>query len=203
MMNGKISVCGIVLLCLLVVESCAHVGASADNRSRYPIESFMPLAVGNQWIYTTSFQRQPQADLKVSITKEEGGYFYDDRPSPSRLRFDGSGLRDGEIRYLLKNPLARGQKWMSVADVKTVEHYEIEAIGQDVRVPAGTFSDCVIVRTEVKLDRRRAMLNYLVFAPSVGIIEIRTALKTDADLHEQSMLQLKSYHLTPTHTAAP
>jgi hypothetical protein len=202
-MNCKILACGIVPLWMLSIGACAHVGTGADTKTRYPITSFLPLAVGNEWIYATSFQGQPQADLKVSITKEEGGYFYDDRPSPSRLRFDSAGLRDGEIRYLLRSPLLQGQKWMSVADIKTVEHYEIEATGRTIRVPAGDFRDCLIVRMEVKLDGRRAMLNSLAFAPNVGIIEIRTLLKTGADVHEQSTLQLKSYHLTPTRTAAP
>ncbi len=202
-MKCKIPVYGMMSLGLLFVHACAHVGIGADTKVRYPIESFLPLAVGNEWIYATRFQAQPQADLRVSIIKEEGGYFYDDRPSPSRMRFDTVGLRDGEIRYLLKRPMMRGQKWMSVADVKTVEHYEIEATGQEVRVHAGVFGDCVIVRMEVKLDKNRAMLTYFTFAPAVGIIEIRTILKTGADLHEQSTLQLKSYQLTTTHRVTP
>lgn len=192
-MNSKMPIAIAFLGCFLL-GGCAHIGVSSESHIK-SLESFLPLSVGNEWVYSTSFQGQPQADLTVSIVKEEDGYFYDDRPSPSRLRFDRQGLRDGEIRYLLKLPVAKGQKWMSVADVKTVERYQIEAVGQDVTVPAGTFRDCVIVRLEVRLDAQRTMQNHMVFAPNVGIIEISTALQTGTDLHEQSRLKLKNYHL--------
>jgi hypothetical protein len=182
------------LAAVFFAPGCAHVApgtgaVSADVRSYYP------LGVGNGWTYATTFQGQPQADLSVSIVREEGGFFVDDRPAPSRLRWDGDGLRDGDVRYLLKAPLVVGTQWLSVADIKTVERYEIVAVGQEVRVPAGVFRDCVTVRMEVRISDTQAMENHMTFAPGVGIVQIRTDLRSGARILPQSMLQLKDYRI--------
>jgi hypothetical protein len=194
-MNKKLT----FLLALLFLCGCAHRPAPADPiRARAELGHFLPLQVGNRWVYQTSFQGQPQPDLVVNIVAQEGGAFLDDRPTPSRYVIDGEGIRDGATRYLLKLPLKRGNRWMSVADVRTVEHYEIVAERSRVRVPAGEFSDCVVVRMEVRLDQKRAMRNYLSFAPEVGIIEISTVLIDGERQIPQAHLQLKEYSLQPS-----
>jgi hypothetical protein len=179
---------------LMVVAACSHVETVDTKKAAdAQLEEYYPLSVGSCWTYATSFQSQAQPDLKVCIVKEEDGFFLDNRPVPSRLRFDAAGLRDGKVRYLLKAPIEEGQKWMSVADVRTVEHYQIEAVGKKVKVPAGIYKDCVVVRMEVRISEENSMINRMTFAPGVGIVEIRASFKKGAEQLPQSLMQLKKY----------
>lgn len=179
---------------LMVMAGCSHVETVDTKKAAgAQLVEYYPLSVGSCWTYATSFQNQAQPDLKVCIVKEEDGFFLDNRPVPSRLRFDAAGLRDGKVRYLLKAPLEEGQKWMSVADVRTVEHYRIEAVGKKVKVPAGVYQDCVVVRMEVRISEENSMINRMTFAPGVGIVEIRASFKKGAEHLPQSLMQLKKY----------
>ena len=179
---------------LMVIAGCSHVEiADTKKAATAQLEEYYPLSVGNCWTYATSFQNQSQPDLKVCIVKEDKGFFLDNRPVPSRLRLDATGLRDGKVRYLLKAPLEEGQKWMSVADVRTVEHYQIEAVDRKVKVPAGVYKDCVVVRMEVRMSEENSMINRMTFAPGTGIVEIRASFKKGAEHLPQSLMQLKKY----------
>ncbi len=179
---------------------CAHLagtgGRAGDSRVA-PLDVFFPLAVGNSWTYQTFFQGQAQPDLVVTIVEHKDGFFIDDRPHPGRMMIDGEGIRDGNVRYLLKAPLRKGSKWMSVADVRTVEHYEIVAVDKDIRVPAGVFKGCLVVRMEVRMTEKLSMVNKMFFAPRVGIIEIMASLKDGARVIPQSKMELKSFKLAP------
>jgi hypothetical protein len=165
------------------------------QKTEISLNSYYPLAVGNSWVYSTAFREQAQPDLSVSIVKSEKGYFFDNRPQPSRLKFDGVGLRDGTVRYLLKGPIEKGNKWMSVADIRTVEHYEIVDVAKTVKVPAGVFKDCVLVRMEVRINEKRSMENYMTFAPGVGIVKIQTKVKKGAEEMIQTSMELKKYEV--------
>ncbi len=183
-------------------SGCAHVdgqvaGKADGETARYKLEKYFPLAVGNSWTYQTSFQDQSQPDLTVEITKKEKGFFIDNRPRPSRLHVDASGIRDGNIRYLLKAPLKKGSKWMSVADVRTVEHFEIADVARKTKTPAGVFNDCVVVNMEVKIKENRSMVNRMTFAPEVGIVEIRAILYEGTKTITQSYMVLKTFKLAP------
>jgi hypothetical protein len=185
---------------LLFVAGCSHVDTAGTGKAAASarLEDYYPLAVGSCWTYATAFQGQAQPDLKVCIVTEENGFFLDSRPVPSRLRFDAAGLRDGQVRYLLKAPLEAGNQWMSVADVRTVEHYQIEAVGKKAKVPAGVYRDCVVVRMEVRLTEEQSMLNRITFAPGVGIVEIRASLKQGAEYLPQSVMRLKKFEQAST-----
>jgi hypothetical protein len=182
----------LLVLVAIFTTGCAHVDPTETGQSRR-IEDYYPLAVGNCWSYTASFQGQQQPDLKVCIVKHEKDYFVDDRQNPSRLRFDAEGLRDGSVRYLLKAPLEAGQKWMSVVDVNKVEHYQIEAVDKQVKVPAGNFRDCVVVRMEEKMTSDRSIVIWTTFAPKTGIVEIKTAFHVGAKQVPQIHMRLKNY----------
>lgn len=182
----------LLILVAIYTSSCAHMDTKKSDQS-LRIEAYYPLALGNCWTFAASFQGQPQPDLKVCIVKQEEKYFVDDRRNPSRLRFDAEGLRDGTVRYLLKAPLEAGQKWMSVVDVKKVEHYQIESVGKLVKVPAGSFRDCVMVRMEEKITSDRSIVVWTTFAPGTGIVEIKTAVHIGAKQVPQIHMLLKNY----------
>ena len=194
-MKRNVLFCCAVLVAVLVVHACAHAPDGQTESKQVELESFMPLAVGNQWIYATQFRGQKQPDLTVSIVKQEKGVFIDNRPQPSRMRFDAHGLRDGNVRYLLKAPLEKGNKWMSVADVKTVERYEIIDTQRTVRTASGTFEGCVTVRMEVRISQDKVMRNDMTFAPSVGMVEVKTSLLVGSKLLPQSLMLLKQHDL--------
>ncbi|MBW1811055.1 MAG: hypothetical protein JRJ19_00140 [Deltaproteobacteria bacterium] len=191
-----------VMLIGISSSGCAHVGGQGTGKddgetARYKIEKYFPLAVGNSWTFQTSFQDQSQPDLTVKIIKKDKGFFVDDRPRPSRLHIDASGIRDGNIRYLLKAPLKKGSKWMSVADIRTVEHFEIAEVARKIKTPAGVFNDCVVVNMEVKIKENRSMVNRMTFAPDIGIVEIRALLYEGTKAITQSYMVLKTYKLAP------
>jgi hypothetical protein len=186
------------LFCLLFgaiwLGGCAHsAGSQGAAEGAVDLAAYLPLAVGNQWTYATSFQGQPQADLTVKIVEKQGPYFLDDRHPASHYVFDAEGLRDGAKRYLLKLPLVDGTEWMSVADLNTVERYRIVDAARKVQVPAGVFDKCVVVQMEVRMQANRAMRNEMTFAPGVGVISIQTTLLDGAKSFDQSSLKLKTY----------
>ncbi len=174
---------------------CAHVGTERKDQVVKSLARYMPLAVGNRWTYSTTFQGQPQPDLTVNIVKAEGGFFIDDRPQPSRYSIDSEGLRDGNRRYMLKMPLVEGSEWMCVADINTVERYRIVDVHRKVRVPAGVFSECVVVQMDIRMTDTRVIRNEVTYAPGVGIVEIRVLLKEGARSIPQSRLVLKSHQV--------
>ena len=186
---------GVLVLAATCLVACAPAGVAKRSENARSLAAFFPLAVGNSWVYATEFQGQPQADLTVSIVRKEGGYYLDNRPKPSRFGIDGEGLRDGTKRYLLKTPLAQGTKWMSVADLNTVERYRIVDARRKLQVPAGVFSDCVVVQMEVNMKGNKALRNEVTYAPGVGIVQIRVVLREGKKLLPQSRLQLKNFEL--------
>ncbi len=190
-----------VLFVLLGGLACAHRGSEPGggvDRGGKTLADYFPLAVGNSWIYQTDFQGQPQAELEVKLVKQEEGAFVDDRPVPAHYLIDAEGIRDGARRYLLKYPLRKGTRWMSVADVRTVEHYEIVADDKKVSLPAGEFSGCVVVKMEVRMDSNHTMRNYMTFAPGVGIAEVYIVLRDGQREIPQARLRLKSFSLQPS-----
>lgn len=187
--------CICVLFGAFLSAGCAHGGAGGASPEAVELTAYLPLAVGNQWLYATSFQGQSQADLSVNLVSSQGPFFLDNRRPPSQYVFDAEGLRDGAKRYLLKLPLAEGTQWMSVADLNTVERYRILDVARRVQVPAGIFEGCVVVQMEVRMQENRAMRNEVTFAPGVGIVSIQVTLIDGAKSFVQSTLKLKTYQL--------
>jgi hypothetical protein len=193
MMLNQNSIIG-MSFCLILLSNCAHLSENTANQPE-DLDSYFPLKIGNCWTYTTWYQTQAQADLKVCIQKIQDGFFIDNRPRPSRWKIDLDGIRDGSTRYVLKTPIQKGNKWMSVSDVRTVERYEILEVDKRVELPAGIFKNCVVVRMEVKHNETDSLINRMVFAPGTGIVEIRTELSKDGKLFPQSLFELKSIQL--------
>jgi hypothetical protein len=186
----------LILVGVLTAASCAHTaGTATGSTDAKRAQDFFPLAVGNCWTYETSFQGQAQPELKVCIVKKDKNFFVDNHPTPSRLRFDAEGLRDGAVRYLLKAPLEAGQKWMSVRDVSTVEHFQIEDVHKTARVPAGTFRDCVVVRSEIKMPGKVSFVSRTSYASGVGIVEISTTIHKGDKQIPQSRMALRQFAL--------
>ena len=183
---------------LYAVAACRRAAAPSPAPSpSFESEAacFYPLAVGNSWTYQGRMLGV-RTRRSVRIVKEQAGVFHDNMGAA--LRVDRHGLRDTK-RYILRGPLEKGTKWISVTSVQAVEHYKIVATGKPVTVPAGTFHGCVVVRASILLTRQRQLVNELTFAPRVGIIRIQTTMVEHGNrLVPQVDLKLHEYTLCDT-----
>ena len=166
--------------------------AAVAKYSKEEIARYYPLAVGNTWLYKGALLNQPVQN-RVTITRVDGAVYADDKGG--QLLVDDEGLRDRK-RYLLKGPIKKGVTWMSVASIASVERFEIVEAGRLVKVGAGSFDGCVIVRGKNKIDAHKDFVTEWTYAPGVGIVRIETfLLKEGKDYVPQGQLELSAYEL--------
>jgi len=172
----------------LMLLGCAK-GATTAGPARLRAADYHALAVGNQWTYSGKMGGQPQ-EKTITIVGMRDGFFADD--ANGLLQVDSQGLRDDK-RYLLREPIERGKAWSSIVSVASTEHYEIVDVGFTISVPAGSFSDCVLVRGTNRIDADKSLRTEWTFAPGVGIVRI--AMVAVANGHEipQGLVELKSF----------
>ncbi|MBR2978899.1 MAG: hypothetical protein IKC51_03070 [Myxococcaceae bacterium] len=188
---------GALFLCACATASSADLAPSPRVESSRPIRAALratelqPLAIGNSWSYRGTMAGQP-VSRTVTIERIEDGFFVDD--ASGRLKLDSEGLRDDK-RYLLKEPIARGHKWMAVLSVTSTERYEIVETDLAVDTPKGRFEGCVQVRAHNRIDANRALESDWLFAPGVGIVRIETRLREGDRQIPQSRIELVDYRL--------
>lgn len=147
---------------------------------------FQPLAIGNRWTYRGTMLGQP-VERTITILGIEDGYFVDD--AGGRMKVDQDGLRDDK-RYLLKSPVAVGQKWMAVLSVTSTEHYEVTSVSATVTTPKGTFENCAVVKGTNRIDADKTLVSEWTYAPGVGIVKMATSLKNGDDVIPQATIEL-------------
>ena len=152
-------------LCLAVLVACAHT-APARARDYYALQT------GATWVYEAKLLGRSEVHTVV-MGPERDGYWLDD--SGGKIAYDGLGLRD-ERRYLLKEPLQAGAHWKSVTAIGSEEAYDILSAHEPCTVPAGTFTDCVRVRSRAPAAEGRTLENQMTFARDVGLVHIKTVL---------------------------
>ncbi|MBQ4334465.1 MAG: hypothetical protein IJC63_03760 [Myxococcaceae bacterium] len=188
---------GALFLCACATASSADLAPSPRGESSSPIRAALratelqPLAIGNSWSYRGTMAGQP-VSRTVTIERIEDGFFVDD--ASGRLKLDSEGLRDDK-RYLLKEPIACGHKWMAVLSVTSTERYEIVETDLAVDTPKGRFEGCVQVRAHNRIDANRALESDWFFAPGVGIVRIETRLREGDRQIPQSRIELVDYRL--------
>jgi hypothetical protein len=188
------------LLAVLVLSlGCAKAATTVDpsRSSRYRAADYYPLAVGNQWTYTTA--EGPAIEKTTTITGVRDGYYIDD--ALGMFRVDAGGLRDDK-RYMLAEPIERGRTWSSVVSVASTERYEITDVGFTTTTPAGVFRDCVAVRGTNRLDANRELRIEWVYAPGVGIVRFATTMRIGEREIPQTAFVLKSYRVAPKEATA-
>lgn len=194
--------CALCVLTAFVLAACATTGgdgpataaavADAVKAPAGAAAKFYPLAVGNSWTYKGRLLGQP-AQNRVTVTKKEGAVFFDDKGG--QMMNDADGLRDRK-RYLLKDPLRRGASWMSVASVSSVERFEIIDTGRSVKVEAGVFDGCIVVRGKNRIDPSKEFVTEWTYAPGVGLVRIQTfLLKEGKEYVPQGQFELSAFEL--------
>lgn len=80
--------------------------------------------------------------------------------------------------YILKQPLQKGAVWVQKAE-GAILHHLLQETQARVTVPAGTFTDCLLIKRlvfESEKDQTPTSEMYFWFAPGVGNVKVVTKL---------------------------
>jgi hypothetical protein len=190
---------GIVAALLLTIFLFTPGHGRCDELS----ESYFPLKAGMRLEYTvTSTQGQTQKLVITNLAPREvngvkvtprqwelgGSTFFE------LMKQDGTGVyRYAEqvsetappilvtpIECHLKFPIAQGDSWdmvTKVANSPLTVNLAIESVSDEVRVPAGTFKDCLKIKQMGENKAGTAVLGYEWYAPKVGIVKSIVTIK--------------------------
>lgn len=162
------------------------------------LEDYFPLHLGSRWTYQIH-SHITKSDLKFErkIIRKQGRTFFDN--ANGQYHYDTYGVREG-LRYLLKYPLQVGNRWLSVVGVTEVERYQIVSTKRTVQVPAGTYTNCIVVSSQKKVGRQDTLESLFYFAPQIGFVKIAIALERNGQKIPQWTYELLSFQ---TGTASP
>jgi len=176
--------------------ACAH-GSPAPAAPAVPPNAtpgdYFPLAVGNTWVFLDRSMDQASAARRTVriLRRDSDGYFVDDQRGA--LRADPDCLHD-RARRLLCQPFQAGATWSSVTGAALTERYEIAGVGETVSVPAGTFTGCVRVRSQLRAGGLEQVAE-LTYAPGVGPVRLETFAVVDGIAKPQIRGELESYRI--------
>lgn len=211
-----------IAIIAVVMIGCASTGGDGPQSD---LTSYLPMAQGNTWTYDlriradlTPLQDHPgwNAFTQVetitgtarlqgtdyflfSITREASGQFPETIWSQYR-RADAQGIHardyiEDQDFTLLQTPPTTGDTWTDPANANVT--YQTEATGQEVTVPAGTFTCAVVKMVDGTPDEDHPeRVPYTIrswFARGVGIVQDRTYEGPAEDM--TSELQLRDYEI--------
>jgi hypothetical protein len=185
----------------LILAATLALWACAGARPARPVSEaggpspadYFPLAIGNSWTFLdrSPQQREPARRTVRILRRDAEGYFIDD--AKGALRADRDCLHD-RSRRLLCVPLQVGRTWISVVGPSATERYEIVATGETVTVPAGTFRECVRVRSQIRAGKVDSVAE-LTYAPDVGPVRLETFAVVGGTAVPQVRGELEAYHV--------
>lgn len=177
--------------CLMACTNSTVNTNSSDGGSQLRLQDYFPLRVGARWKYKIySYIEKKNVSFERHIVRKTGNKFFDN--AKGQYHYDTYGVREG-LRYLLKYPLKRGNRWVSVVGVTDVEKYTIVDTARIVRVPAGTYRDCIVVRSQRKVNNRDTLEAHFYFAPQVGFVKITMALESNGNRIPQWTYELQAF----------
>ncbi len=150
-------------------------------------EQYYPLGIGYTWVYKGKFLGQP-VEKKITIEKKEGSFFIDN--TGAMLMHDQDGLRDNK-RYLIKSPIKKGNKWISIVSKDSTERYEIIQTDVKVKYKDEIVKNCIKVRSTNRIDADKDMVAEWIYAPGIGMVNFSTfILKNKKDWEPQGSFDL-------------
>ncbi len=162
------------------LSSCATTKSSENagdaKAPTFKLEDYYPLQLGNRWTYRISSLHSKPIERSIQIVKREGESFVDNLQQSFVV--DSYGLRNNNVRYMLKYPLRVGTQWLSVTNITSVERYTIIEIDRTEKVPAGEYKNCLVVKAREQRAGQGAIEALLIFAPRVGLIK-NVAIRDD------------------------
>src|SRR3989339_602274 len=188
------------LAAMLVVLSLLTPGQSwGDELS----ESYFPLQEGRRWEYNVISDQGATKKLLITnlAPREVSGV----KVTPRKWELGGSTFIElmkqdetGVYRYAeqkgesappslitpmechLRFPLAEGSSWEMAAKVgnSTVNlSLTMESLSDEVKVPAGTFKDCLKIKQVGENDAGTSIIGYEWYAPKVGVVKSLVTIK--------------------------
>jgi len=190
---------GIVAALLLAVSLFTPGQGRGDELS----ESYFPLKEGLRWEYNVISDQGATKKLLITnlAPREVSGV----KVTPRKWELGGSTFIElmkqhetGVYRYAeqkgesappslitpmechLKFPIAEGSSWNMAAKLgnSTVNiSLTIESLSDEVKVPAGTFKDCIKIKQVGENDAGTAVMGYEWYAPKVGVVKSLVTIK--------------------------
>jgi hypothetical protein len=151
------------------ILACATTGKEQGG-SKPTSADYAPYKLGASWTYAINYLGQ-KGEQKITIVKEEEGYFVDDQQG--KFRHTQEGLRD-PARYLIRHPLEEGNEWKVILSASSVEHYRITSVGKPCESNAGRFEDCLVVESKNRQDDKMTLLATFFWARGIGLVKIET-----------------------------
>ena len=96
----------------------------------------------------------------------------------------------------LRFPIAEGSSWNMAAKLgnNTVNvSLTIESLSEEVKVPAGTFKDCVKIKQAGENDAGTSVMGYEWYAPKVGVVKSLVTIKQKSK--EGTKSETRTYQL--------
>ena len=190
---------GIVAALLLALSLFTPGQGWGDELS----ESYFPLKEGMRWEYNVISDQG--ATKKLLITNLAPREVSGAKVTPRKWELGGSTFIElmkqdetGVYRYAeqkgeqappslitpmechLRFPIAEGSSWNMAAKLgnSTVNvSLTIESLSDEVKVPAGTFKDCVKVKQVGENDAGTSVMGYEWYAPKVGVVKSLVTIK--------------------------
>ncbi|MCX7944939.1 MAG: hypothetical protein N2746_10575 [Deltaproteobacteria bacterium] len=175
---------GITLLIIFLLQNNVTI---PSEKSKYPTEKYYPLGIGYSWKYKGKLLGQ-SVEKKITIEKKEGLFFIDN--TGAMLMHDEEGLRDNK-RYLIKNPIKKGNKWISIISPQSTEHYEIIQTDIKAKYRDEIIKNCIKIRSINKIDPTKDMVAEWIYAPNIGLLNFSTyILRNKKDWEQQGYFEL-------------
>lgn len=186
-----------VLLLVLSLLTPGHIWG--DELS----ESYFPLKQGSRWEYDVISSQGPTKKLLITnlAPREVKGT----KVTPRKWELAGSTFIElmkqdetGVYRYAeqkgeqappdlitpmechLKFPIAEGSSWnmaTKLGNSMVNVRLTIESLSDEVKVPAGTFKDCVKIKQAGENDAGTSVMGYEWYAPKVGVVKSLVTIK--------------------------
>ena len=182
-------------------------------------ESYFPLKEGMRWEYDVISDQG--ATKKLLITNLAPREVSGAKVTPRKWELGGSTFVElmkqdetGVYRYAeqkgeqappslitpmechLKFPIAEGSSWNMAAKLgnSTVKvSLTIESLSDAVKVPAGTFKDCVKIKQVGENDAGTSVMGYEWYAPKVGVVKSLVTIKQKSK--EGTKSETRTYQL--------
>lgn len=170
------------VLCLVVfIVCCSGMAACQDVRAREG--SYFPLSVGNSWTYSLlSHSHAATKTTKWRVTQREVVHrtpvFHlwqtpaqDDEPL-SLSEVETGIVEAGTERFLLKNPLRTGDRWIAKSQNLRFpgksDEFEVTSAGKACFVGKHSFKDCATIR---EVDEANNVASLTTYARGVGPVK--------------------------------
>jgi len=182
-------------------------------------ESYFPLKEGMRWEYNvvsdqaetkklliTNLAPREVNGVKVTPRKWElGGATFIEL-----MKLDDSGVyryaeQKGEsaapslitpMEWHLKFPVTDGSSWTMAAklgDSAVNIYMTIESLSEEVKVPAGTYKECLKIKQKGENDAGTSVLGYEWYAPKVGVVKSIVTIKQKSK--EGTKSETRTYQL--------